>query len=98
MKTPFATTVVAAFIVTLILLLPLEGFADSHSPTPFCAEPTKPLLLSPAHYKDRYNTDILTYKSCLMDFIAEQDKAVILHKNAAEHARQIWNEFVKKGG
>jgi hypothetical protein len=32
-----------------------------------------------------------------MDFIAEQEKAVILHKNAADHARQIWNEFVKRG-
>ncbi len=98
MKTLFSATVPAAFIVTLLLLLPLEGIADSHSPNPFCAKPTKPLLLSPAYYKDRYNTDILTYKSCLMDFIAEQDKAVILHQNAAEHARQIWNEFVKKGG
>lgn len=85
-------------ISVILFLLPLNSFADSHSPTPFCAEPTKPLLFSPGYYKDRYNTDVLGYKSCLMDFIAEQEKAITLHKNAAEHARQIWNEFIKKGG
>jgi len=90
---------VSAILFTAILsVLPLHSFADSHSPTPFCAEPTKPLLFSPSHYKDRYNNDVLTYKSCLKDFIAEQEKAITLHQNAADHARQIWNEFVKKGG
>ena len=94
MRTHLAATPVAI----MLFLLPLHSSADSHSPTPFCAEPTKPLLFSPGYYKDRYNNDVLAYKTCLMDFIAEQEKAVKLHKNAADTALQIWNEFVKKGG
>jgi len=78
-----------------MLILPaIYCKADSFTPSVFCQPPSKPLFLTPYYYTNRYDEDVIRYKECILDFVAEQERAIKLHQNAAKTALERMNKFL----
>ena len=43
---------------------------------------------------DSFNEEVHRYERCISDFIAEQNQAIEIHRQAASDAIDEWNRFV----
>ena len=89
----------------LIFFIVLEfSYADMFTPSHFCSKPVKPYKpysFSSQWEIDNYNNqidsfydDVERYKSCIQDFVDEQNNQSNNHINAAQEAIDDWNRFV----
>ena len=83
-------------ITTMALLVfaaPLAN-ADSSVPSHSCRKPTKPAEIKTQQEADKFNEAVSNYKSCIEDFVRQQQDAAVNHQRAASQAVTEWNEFV----
>ena len=71
------------------ITLSFNANADRFSSSPLCYKPDQPLMFSTAYYIDRYNKDVMEYKQCINDFIAEQEYSINLHTESIQQARKL---------
>jgi len=86
------------------MLIAGYSVADSWQPSHSCYEPTKPsrpYSLDNEWEINRYNSalrsynyDVEEFRTCIENFVSEQESAIRNHKYAAESAINDWNNFV----
>jgi len=79
----------------ILMFISLNTVANSFMSEPSCFAPNKPLIFSPNSYIERYNLDVIEYKSCIYRFIKEQEQAIILHEKSIENAKELLNSQLK---
>ena len=84
------TLFIPIFITTFILAV--NASADNFSSGPLCYKTSKPLLFSPEYLKQRYNEETKKYKICVENYIAEQMRAIQLHKDSITEAEKLLEE------
>jgi predicted HicB family RNase H-like nuclease len=81
-------TLVALLATTTSLSVYAE-YVSSHS----CSEPYKPYQFTTQYEVDTYNDETEEFRTCIEDYIEEQNDAVRDHQRAAEDAIDDWNNF-----
>jgi len=76
-------------ILISTFILPIQVKADNFSTGPLCYKPSKPLLFAPKYLKRRFEKDTDEYKSCIHLYIAEQERAIQLHKDSIVQAGEL---------
>jgi len=86
--------VIRLVLIVTYFLIPQAVLADIISPSSYCSKPYKPYKFNSQRELDRFNDEVQSYKSCINDFIEEQQEAAKHHSNAANEAIDEWNNFV----
>lgn len=79
----------------LIVLISGIAAADFGPPMLSCFKPSKPFQFNSENEVKSFYDDVDTYKSCINDFVKQQQRAVEAHKSAADTAINQWNMFVR---
>jgi hypothetical protein len=79
----------AVLLVTVTSLSVYAEYVSSHS----CSEPYKPYQFTTQYEVDTYNDETEEFRTCIEDYIEEQNDAVRDHQRAAEDAIDDWNNF-----
>lgn len=83
------------FLLSTLLALHLQNVsADIFNPSHSCSKPYKPYKFNSEWEVESFKNDVERYKSCISDFVEEQNNAVRYHSDAAEEAIEEWNNFV----
>jgi hypothetical protein len=77
------------------LLLSPSVFADSYPPSHDCTKPDIPYEFEDQYERDQFISDTAQYKSCITDFVEEQQDAISKHKAASDEAIEEWNAFAR---
>ena len=83
-----------AAIAFLVFAAPLANAADSSAPSHSCHKPGKPAEIKTQQEADKFNEAVNQYKSCIEEFIRQQEDAAMIHRRAANAAINEWNDFV----
>ena len=78
-----------ALLTTTASLSSYAEYVSSHS----CSEPYKPYQFTTQYEVDTYNDETEDFRTCIEDYIEEQNDAVRDHQRAAEDAIDDWNSF-----
>ena len=73
----------------------MSANADMFSPSHSCTKPYKPYEFKDQWEVDSFNDDVNRYKSCISDFVEEQNNEAQRHAEAAEEAIDEWNQYVR---
>ena len=82
-----------ATIAFLVIAAP-PASGDSSAPSHSCRKPTKPVEIKTQQEADKFNEAVNNYKSCIEDFVRQEEEAAMNHRRAASQAVSEWNEFV----
>lgn len=85
------SVVAACLLVLSISLASADIFIPSHS----CSKPYNPYSFTSQGELDSFRDDVRRYKSCLEEFVEEQEGAIRKHREAANRAIEEWNSFVR---
>jgi hypothetical protein len=80
--------VLVAFTASLVSS---DTFTPSHS----CSKPFKPYRFTSQWELDNFNDEVRRFRSCIEDFVEEQEEAIKKHRSAANDAIEEWNRFVR---
>jgi hypothetical protein len=80
-------------IAFLVFATPLAN-ADSAAPSHSCRKPGKAAEIKTQQEADKFNEAVNKYKSCIEDFVRQQEDAAMNHRRAANEAISEWNDFV----
>jgi hypothetical protein len=83
-----------AAIAFLLLAAPFANAADSSAPSHSCRKPGKAVEIKTQQEADKFNEAVSKYKSCIEDFVRQQEDAAMIHRRAASEAVSEWNDFV----
>jgi len=83
--------VVLLFISFVVSFVKADTFSPSHS----CRKPFKLYRFTSKWEVDNFNEDVRRFKSCIEDFVEEQEEAIKKHRTAANDAIEEWNRFVR---
>jgi hypothetical protein len=83
-----------AAIAFLVIAAPLANAADSSVPSHSCRKPDKPAEIKTQQEADKFNEAVSKYKSCIEEFVRQQEDAAMIHRRAASQAISEWNDFV----
>ncbi|KQB53763.1 hypothetical protein AQS70_09120 [Pseudomonas endophytica] len=75
------------------LLLSPFSFADLIEPSHDCNQPDIPYEFEDQYERDQFQVDVEEYKTCITEFVEEQQDAIRKHKSAADDAIDEWNAF-----
>jgi hypothetical protein len=78
----------------LALTISMPVLSDMFTPSHSCSKPIKPYQFNSQWELDNFNNDVDMFKSCIQDFIDEQNRAAKKHAQAADDAIEEWNNFV----
>ena len=90
MNTRMRITAIAFFVFTA----PLANAADSSAPSHSCRKPGKPGEIKTQQEADKFNEAVNQYKTCIEEFVRQQEDAAMVHRRAASQAISEWNDFV----
>lgn len=82
-------------LLLLGLLLSPAAFADLVEPSHDCSQPDIPYEFEDQFERDQFLADVEEYKTCIADFVEEQQDAVRKHNSAADNAIEEWNAFAR---
>jgi hypothetical protein len=82
-----------ATIVCLVIAAPFANAADSSAPSHSCRKPGKAAEIKTQQEADKFN-EVSKYKSCIEDFVRQQEDAAMNHRRVANEAISEWNDFV----
>ena len=86
----------AKLCISLVLVFSANSaLADSYTPSHYCSKPYKPFEFTSQWEVDSFLSDVENYKSCIEDFVEEQQDAIRKHQSAADEAIDEWNSFVR---
>ena len=80
-------------LILLVALLSTSVLADIVEPSHDCNQPDIPYEFQNSYERDQFLTEVDEYKSCISDFVEEQEDAIRKHKSAADSAVEEWNSF-----
>ncbi len=83
--------------VVLFIILLVSGraaLADTTLPVHKCVAPLRQREFATQVLLERYKSTVELYRSCLEAFVKEQEKAIEIHRQAAQAAIEEWNKFV----
>ena len=83
-----------AAIALLVFAAPLATAADSSAPSHSCRKPGKAAAIKTQQEADKFNEAVSQYKSCIEEFVRQQEDAAMIHRRAANEAISEWNDFV----
>lgn len=69
--------------------------ADSFRQSHFCSKPVKPYKFTSQWEAQSFKDDVNRYKTCITNFVDEQNAKAETHRTAASEAIDEWNEFVR---
>jgi hypothetical protein len=84
-------------LISVVLLLafpPAFAFADKVPPTHSCTQPHRPFKFKTEAEVNAYKARVESYRTCINDFVEEQNQAMQKHKDAATRAIEEYNFFV----
>jgi hypothetical protein len=82
------------FLLLGLLLSPL-ALADTIEPSHDCNQPDVPYEFQNQYERDQFRADVDEYKTCITDFVEEQQDAIRKHNSAADDAIEEWNSFAR---
>lgn len=82
-------------IALALSAISLAAYADMFTPSPSCFKPSKPYQFNSQWEVDNWNDEVSNYKSCISEFVDEQNRAAANHQQAASDAIDEWNSFVQ---
>jgi hypothetical protein len=82
--------VVATFCISFSVLR-----ADIITPSHSCSKPYRPSRFTSKIAFDIFMDEVEEYKSCIEEFVEEQEDAIKKHREAANEAVEEWNSFVR---
>jgi len=86
----------AKLCISLVLVFSANSaLADNFTPSHYCSKPYKPFEFTSQWEVDSFLSDVESYKSCIEDFVEEQQDAIRKHQSAADEAIDEWNSFVR---
>jgi len=83
-----------AAIALLVFAASLANAADSSAPSHSCRKPGKAAEIKTQQEADKFNEAVSKYKSCIEEFVRQQEDAAMIHRRAANEAINEWNDFV----
>jgi hypothetical protein len=83
-----------ATIAFLVLAASFANAADSSAPSHSCRKPDKAAEIKTQEEADKFNEAVSKYKSCIEEFVRQQEDAAMIHRRAANEAISEWNDFV----
>lgn len=83
-----------ALLLIGIFFSPL-ALADLIEPSHDCSQPDIPYEFQDQYERDQFLADAKEYKTCIADFVEEQQDAVRKHNSAADDAIEEWNSFAR---
>ena len=86
---------VVAMFVLFFIALSTSARADIISPSHYCRKPIKPYEFTDEWQITQFKNEVDRYKSCISDFIDEQNAEADKHRDAAEEAIEEWNSYVR---
>ena len=92
MNTTIRRIATIAFLVIAASLA--NACADPSAPSHSCRKPGKAAEIKTQQEADKFNEAVSKYKSCIEDFVRQQEDAAMIHRRAANEAISEWNEFV----
>lgn len=81
-------------LIAILLIIVGNASADTFTPSHLCSKPYKPFQFNSEWELENFTNQVRSYKTCIMDFIEEQEDAIQKHQDAAEEAITEWNDFV----
>lgn len=81
-------------LIAIFLITSGNASADTFTPSHFCSKPYKPFQFNSEWERESFINQVRRYKTCIMDFIEEQEDAMQKHQDAADEAITEWNNFV----
>lgn len=82
------------FLVIASAILSFPALSDMFVSSPSCLSPSKPYQFNSQWELDNFNQEVQDYKSCISNFVEEQNEAARNHQQAASDAIDDWNRFV----
>ena len=79
----------------LLAIAALPAQADRVPPSDYCSKPYKPYQFNSDFEIQNFKMEVERYKSCIDDFVEEQDRAIRNHQRAAQDSIEEWNRFVR---
>ena len=79
----------------IVLLISPLVFADMIEPSHDCNQPDVPYEFQDQYEREQFQADVDEYKTCISDFVEEQQDAIRKHKSAADDAIEEWNSFAR---
>jgi hypothetical protein len=86
--------VVPLLATMLLTLTSLPATADRFVSSHYCSKPYVPSSFSSSSERENLKYEVEQYKSCIEDYVDEQNDAIKKHREAAEDAIDEWNSFV----
>ena len=85
-----------ALLLAILVLAGSVAYGGTSPPSPKCIAPLKQTQFATQFQLDSYRTAVELYRSCLEDFVKEQEREIGNHRQAAQNAIEEWNRFVGK--
>ena len=83
-----------AILLIACVVAPLStSTADVFTPSHSCFEPSPPFDMSDEWQVQNFLSEVDSYRSCIQDFVDEQQRAARKHSRAADDAIDDWNLF-----
>lgn len=82
------------FLMIFLTLFTSPVQTDMFEPSHSCYAPSKPYEFEDEWQLNRFKDEVEEFRSCIEDFVEEQNDAVRKHQDAAEEAIDDWNRFV----
>ena len=82
-------------LLLLVIFLSPAAFADLIEPSHDCSEPDIPYEFQDQSERAQFLADVEEYKTCIADFVEEQQDAIRKHNSAADDAIEEWNAFAQ---
>jgi hypothetical protein len=80
--------------IAFLFAAALANAADSSVASHSCRKPGKATDIKTQQQADKFNEAVSQYKSCIEDFVRQQEEAAMIHRRAANEAISEWNDFV----
>src|SRR5262249_28870752 len=84
---------IAAIALLVFSASPAKA-AGSSAPSPSFCKPGKAAEIKTQQEADKFNEAVSKYKSCIEEFVRQQEDAAMIHRRAANEAINEWNDFV----
>ena len=81
-------------VITLTFTCSLPVLSDMFTPSHTCSKPYKPYQFNTQWELDNFNNQVSAFKSCIQDFVDDQNSEAKKHSQAADDAIDEWNSFV----
>jgi hypothetical protein len=81
-------------MILILTIFAMPAQTDIFTPSHSCSKPYKPYQFDDEWELQRFKDDVESFRSCIEEFVDEQNNAIRNHRNAADEAIDEWDNFV----